>query len=72
MASIRRIGYSRHRSLWCERCGKKSFRDYDYGVPMKGSSEKVVIEALVCAQCANAIRALGALALPAIYERLHI
>lgn len=72
MASIRRIGYSKRRNLWCERCGKKSFRDYDYGIPMKGSTREVVIEALVCEPCANAIRALGTLALPAIYERLHI
>jgi len=72
MAGIRRVEYTVRRKLWCERCGKCSTRDYEYAIPMRGSSSTLVIEALVCAPCANAIRALGRLALPAMYERLHI
>lgn len=72
MASIRLITYSTTRKVWCERCGKARSSKYDYGVPMRGSTKAVVIEALVCRPCANAVRALGELDLPAFYERLHI
>ena len=69
MAFVRRVDYSSKRRCFCERCGTHDFRNYDYRIPMKGSTPARLVFALVCEPCANRVAELAFLDVPALDER---
>ena len=68
MAGIRRVDYTTKRHCWCDRCGTRSFSNYEYRIPMKGSTLTHRVFALVCEPCANRVAELAFLDTPALDE----